>query len=272
MLPAKILICGLPGSGKTTLARALDTALWAAGVKSNVVDGDAVRMVTGDADFSTEGRLRQAKRMGMVADELNKMGLTACCSFVCPTKETREAFWWSSTSVDPTVRMMTVFVDRIVAGPYADTNQIFEVPLIEPFGHVVLPEETVAQSVAAILTKLGAHTFDREKPTALLVGRFQPFHDGHKALVAKAIADVGQCVVGVRHIEKDENNPLSMIDRMERVITALDPDFCGRYEVFPLPNIVKIIYGRTPGYHIEQYTLDADLEAISGAQLREQGL
>ena len=111
----KILIMGLPGSGKTTLARALSPMLGA--VHWNA---DAVRAeINSHLGFSTQDRIEQARRMGWLCDQVVKAGHWAVADFVCPTKETREAFG----------QCVTVWVDTIKEGRFEDTNKIFEPPV-----------------------------------------------------------------------------------------------------------------------------------------------
>ena len=106
----RILICGLPGSGKTTLAHALSTlidCIW--------YNADAVRSKYNDWDFSEEGRLRQATRMKKLADDSNGHII---CDFVAPTKEIRDIF-----DAD-----YVVWIDTIKLGRFEDTNKVFEPP------------------------------------------------------------------------------------------------------------------------------------------------
>lgn len=109
----KILIMGLPGAGKTYLAD------WMCqGLECAWYNADYVRKMANDWDFSTEGRLRQSRRMRMLADFEKSEGRTVICDFVCPTAETREQF-----NAD-----ITIWVDTIEKGRYADTNNVFERP------------------------------------------------------------------------------------------------------------------------------------------------
>jgi adenylylsulfate kinase len=110
----KILIMGLPGSGKTTLARALSIELNAVHLNA-----DEIRESLNDWDFSYEGRLRQAKRMKDMSDNLNSKEQISIADFVCPTNETRDIFKSD----------FTIFIDRINESKYKDTNQLFEKPL-----------------------------------------------------------------------------------------------------------------------------------------------
>ena len=130
----KILVMGLPSSGKTTLATALASSLGA--VHFNA---DDVRKAHKDFDFSIEGRLRQAVRLGKLCDKVDSEYVIA--DFVCPTNETRAAF-----NAD-----FTVWVNRIDKGRFEDTNKIFEKPdsdIVIPFGM------SVEEEVSMVLIKL----------------------------------------------------------------------------------------------------------------------
>ena len=109
----KILIMGLPGSGKTTLASELVPLL-----KAEWINNDKVRKEANDLDFSEEARSRQAKRMADLADKYKEKGKTVVCDFICPTPKARELF-----NAD-----IIVWVDTIKKGRFDDTNMLFEPP------------------------------------------------------------------------------------------------------------------------------------------------
>jgi len=113
----KILIMGLPGSGKTWLAERLQKHLNCAWYNA-----DRVREMANDWEFSQEARQRQAMRMRTIADYERNQGRTVICDFVCPTEITRNLF-------KPDI---IVWVDTIQEGRFEDTNKVFE----EPKGHV----------------------------------------------------------------------------------------------------------------------------------------
>ena len=109
----KILIFGLPGSGKTTLATPFAELL--GGVHLNA---DAIRERYKDWDFSPEGRIRQAQRMRHLADGVVLAGKIAVADFVCPTERARQEF-------NPDY---TVWMNTIAEGRFEDTNKMFEQP------------------------------------------------------------------------------------------------------------------------------------------------
>ena len=104
---------GLPGSGKTTLAKELVPLL-----KAKWINNDKVRKDANDWDFSEAGRVRQAKRMADLAEKYKTEGSFVVCDFICPTPEARKLF-----NAD-----FIVWVDTIKKGRYDDTNAMFVKP------------------------------------------------------------------------------------------------------------------------------------------------
>ena len=109
----KILVMGLPGSGKTYLAERMQPIL-----KAAWYNADKVREMANDWDFSPEGRIRQSLRMKNLADYEKSHGRIVICDFVCPTAETK-------TNFDPDI---TIWMNTIESGRYEDTNKMFEKP------------------------------------------------------------------------------------------------------------------------------------------------
>jgi len=109
----KILIMGLPGSGKTWLAERLQKHMDCAWFNA-----DEIRKMANDWEFGDEARIRQARRMRNLANYEKGCGRTVICDFVCPTEHTRYIF-----EAD-----LTIWMDTIDEGRFEDTNKMFEKP------------------------------------------------------------------------------------------------------------------------------------------------
>ncbi|WP_244483649.1 adenylyl-sulfate kinase [Methylobacterium sp. Leaf91] len=110
----KILVMGLPGAGKTTLARLLRARLGCVHLNADEVRRHLYR----DLGYSLEDRLEHARRMGWLCERIVQGGVDVIADFICPTQETRAAFGAT----------FTVWIDRIKEGRFADTNRLFVPP------------------------------------------------------------------------------------------------------------------------------------------------
>ena len=247
----KILIMGLPGAGKTTLATALAPLLNAV-----VFNADAVRAnLSRDLGFSHQDRVEHARRMGWMCDRVVEAGGTVIADFICPTTETRAAFG----------DCFTIWLDRIAAGRFADTNQMFVPP--ERVDLRVSADGTPQYWAEQALMRLRP-PFDPQKPTALFIGRYQPFHDGHRRLIEEGLKRVGQVCIAVRDTHGiDVKNPLPFFAVRQRIQAALSA-YEGRFVIVALPNITNVFYGRDVGYNVERIVLDEETEAISATKVR----
>jgi len=115
--------------------------------------------------------------------------------------------------------------------------------------------------------------FDYNKPTVQLLGRWQPWHDGHTALFKKSIAKTGQVVILIRNMKIDENNPYTGGQVARNIEAALSREgfvFKHDYDIISVPNIVNITYGRDVGYSITQEHFDKSIESISATKIRKE--
>ena len=160
----KILIMGLPGAGKTYLAERLAPLL-----DANWLNADKVRKEADDWDFSPEGRQRQANRMKNLAKKSIVSGKHVIADFVCPTPKTRDDF-----QAD-----ITIWMDTISEGRFKDTNKMFVPPEKYDFR---IKEKNGEIWAMKISDKIQEYQWDNKKPTAQMLGRWQPWHNGHQKL------------------------------------------------------------------------------------------
>lgn len=256
----RILIMGLPGAGKTYLAERLKQRLESHGCTVGWLNADKVRAHYNDWDFSEAGRIRQSLRMRDLADESN----TDYCivDFVAPLVEMRNNFkadW-------------TIWVDTIQEGRYADTNKMFVEPEVYDFRITEQNGDKWADFVAEhIVDNRRRPVFNWQQETVQMLGRWQPWHDGHRALFERAIKKTGQVVIQIRDCQGWQGSNPFAIEQVKRFIRRdLDPLYQGQYLIQIVPNIVNITYGRDVGYKIEQETFDSTITDISATNIRKE--
>ena len=247
-----IQIIGLPGSGKTELSKALKER-----INAIHLNADEVRAtVNSDLGFSPEDRIEQARRMGDMARLISKQGVApVIVDFVCPTNLTRAAFGKPD---------ILVWVDRIESGRFEDTNKMWEDP---DYSDIRIPSGmTVEEEADLIITACQLH--DWTAPTTLMLGRYQPWHEGHHALYKEAGKRTDQVLLGVRNTYNTSDKDPLKFDQVKEYIAK--DEFMDGALVLRLPNITNIVYGRDVGYKIEQVDLGADIHAISATQKRKE--
>jgi hypothetical protein len=270
----KILIMGLPGSGKTYFAERLKKYLEehsvfyhtaAETISSSCaevkwINADDVRKKYNDWDFSHEGRIRQSIRMRELADSFFNDFVIA--DFVAPLPEMRHNFkadW-------------TIWIDTIEKGRFEDTNKMFVPPEVYDFRITEQNAEKWVEFVGQhILDNKRRPTFDWQKETVQMLGRWQPWHAGHRALFERAISKTGQVAIMIRDCQGwNGSNPFASNQVKDFIKRDLDPLFQGQYEILLVPNIVNITYGRDVGYKIEQEVFDEAIHSISATKIRKK--
>ena len=121
--------------------------------------------------------------------------------------------------------------------------------------------------------------FNWKKPTAQMLGRWQPWHDGHQALFKRCLAKTGQVIIQVRDVQGasggdgQDDNPFSWDHVCENIESGLIKDGFKRgveYEIMLVPNIVNITYGRGVGYKFEEEVFDKETHEISATKIRKK--
>jgi adenylylsulfate kinase len=248
-----IQIIGLPGSGKTELAKALKER-----INAIHLNADEVRdTVNSDLGFTAEDRVEQARRMGEMARLIAKQGVApVVVDFICPTELTRKAFGKPD---------ILIWMDTISEGRFEDTNKMWEDPqsvYLSFIDHQLNPEE----KASVVIDTFKLH--DWSAPTTLMLGRYQPWHEGHHALYVEAGKRTDQVLLGVRNTyNTSEKDPLKFHEVKEYISKD---EFMDGAMVLRLPNITNIVYGRDVGSKIEQVDLGAEIHAISATQKRKE--
>jgi hypothetical protein len=128
--------------------------------------------------------------------------------------------------------------------------------------------------------------FDWKKPTAQMLGRWQPWHDGHTELFKKALAETGQVCIMVRDVggivgedagagrtEAQDDNPFRWNEVRQNIVAGLEKHGFSEgkeYVIMQVPNIVDISYGRGVGYTFTQHDLGEQIHKISATKIRKQ--
>jgi hypothetical protein len=129
--------------------------------------------------------------------------------------------------------------------------------------------------------------FDWKKPTTQMLGRWQPWHDGHTGLFKKALLETGQVCIQIRDVggivgqdagqnrttTKQDDNPFDLDTVKKNIIDALGAEgfiYDEDYIIMLVPNIVDISYGRGVGYTFTQHDLGEDIHNISATKIRAQ--
>ena len=254
----RILVMGLPGAGKTTLAEKIVDLIQTDGKTITWLNADDVRKKFNDWDFSPEGRIRQSIRMRELADASGTD--YAICDFVAPLTEMRNNFkadW-------------VIWVDTIREGRYADTNKMFVEPEVYDFRINEQNAEKWSEFITHyILLDQRRPVFDWKKETVQMLGRWQPWHDGHRALFERLILRTGQVVIQIRDVQGWQGSNPFAIEQVNTFIKRdLDPLYQGQYQIQVVPNIIQIGWGRGVGYTAGEETFDENITSISATKIR----
>ena len=116
--------------------------------------------------------------------------------------------------------------------------------------------------------KNDGHKWDNKNPTAQMLGRWQPWHEGHQKLFEEIIKKTGQVNIMVRDVKGVDDNPFDFETVKKNIEDKLNPEFEGRFKVMMVPNITNICYGRGVGYKIEEIVLSEEIQKISATKIR----
>tara|TARA_Y100000748_G_C15264120_1_gene397963 strand:- start:89 stop:496 length:408 start_codon:yes stop_codon:yes gene_type:complete len=118
--------------------------------------------------------------------------------------------------------------------------------------------------------KIMSYIWDNKKPTAQMLGRWQPFHDGHYALFEQIIKKTGQVCIQVRDVKGVDDNPFDFETVKKNIEERLNKKYQNRFKIVLVPNITNICYGRGVGYKIEEIVLSEEIQKISATKIRKE--
>ena len=283
-------LTGLSGAGKTTLSLGVQQPLQALGYKVEVIDGDEYRRhLCSDLGFSRADRIENIRRLGFVGLTLARQGIIAILAAINPYREARQALQAQGPLVKTAYVScpLNVLQQRDVKGLYqrallpedhprrlnnftgiSDPYEIPEHPDLLLNTDMETEAESAQRLVRFILNNLSGANAGKAPapPRALFIGRWQPFHNGHKWLIDQKLKQGIPVLVAVRDVPCDAQNPFSTAQTMDMIrrVYAGQP-----VDVMALPDIESVNYGRGVGYEVNCFSPPADVESISATSIRE---
>ena len=245
------LIFGIAGSGKSTLAKNL-----AKEIKGDWINADMVRSKFKDWDFSRKGILRQSGRMRDLALKSKKQNVVL--DLICPFEKGRKTI-----NAD-----YYVWVDTIKKSRFRKKRieKIFQIPKKYD---VKVSSKNSKLWTKIILDQQKEYKWSDQNSTALMLGRYQPFHKGHERLFEKCLERVDQVLIAVKNVHGIGDNPFKFSQIKKTINKCLYKNFKSRYKIISFPNVTNIFYGRKVGYNLEKINLEKTIQNISGTKIRK---
>lgn len=112
--------------------------------------------------------------------------------------------------------------------------------------------------------------FNWKNKTAIYIGRFQPFHDGHKNIFLKTLKKNKQvCILVMDSYNINKKNPFKFNDVKKKIVNALK-NYKGNFIILKIPVVSEVVYGRKVGYKIKKISLSKKIERISATNIRKK--
>ena len=262
-------LTGLPCSGKTTIANEL-----ARRIGAEILDGDDIRRITQNNDFSPEGRKKHMLSVAELAWRFSSYN-NVIVALVSPIRSVREKIKKTYPN------LVEIFIycplasckERDVKGMYAKAKRGeiknftgVDAPYEEPNKETTFVNTEINTVEECAQTILDKH-YD-QKVYSMFIGRYQPFHPGHLKLIETVLKEGNNVLIALRNTGIKEKDPYSIEERKKMIRDKLGK-YGNRIKVITIPDIEDVCYGREVGWKIRQIKLDEETEAISGTSIRE---
>lgn len=277
---------GLSGAGKTTVSYYVKLELERRGFRAEVIDGDEYRAtLSKDLGFSREDRVENIRRLAFVGKKLSHHGVIVILAAINPYDKVRREIKanvpaaktvWLNCDLETLKKRDTKGLYRRASLPdghpeklanLSGVNDPFEAPTD---ADLILntDKETEADSAKRLVHFILENIPQKASraPRALFIGRWQPFHNGHRWLVDQKLAQKVPVLIAVRDVAPDDQNPLTT----DQTVEILSKFYNGQdVDVIVIPDIESVNFGRKVGYEINEFTPPEDIGNISATQIRD---
>ena len=247
-----INLTGQAGAGKTTIAQELLKII----PNSINIDGDNLRDILKNTDYSENGRRENIKNAYNIARFLENQGFIPVISLISPFKDLRD-------NLKQTTKVLECYIHTTeVRGREKFFAKNYQAPT-EDF----LSIDTTGKKASELVHKIWVHKTD-QKPYNLFIGRYQSPHKGHQTIFNEYISKGLPILIAVRDVPTDEKNPLTA----KQVKQIWETIYKGNdlVKVMVFPDISSVNYGRGVGYEVKEIQVDKAVSNISATYIRSQ--
>jgi cytidyltransferase-like protein len=239
------------------LAKLLISQLEKSGKKIKHIDGDGLRELTQNFDYSEKGRVNNIKKAQAIAKQYYNDNFEVVVSVVAPYLYLREEF----KKQVPILEFYTHTTQKRERDHFKVNN--YEKPL-ENYTNI-----NTNLSIEVCMTKI-LETIKNENKHAMFVGRYQPLHDGHKWLFNEQLKENKKILICVRDVIVDKNNPFTAAQVLKNITKHYNAEvLTGNVKVIIIPDIDSINYGRGVGYKIIEHKPPQKIKEISATEIRK---
>ncbi len=249
---------GQPGSGKTTLATLLVEHFKTRGRRVEHIDGDGLRSLTQNFDYSEMGRRKNIETAQAIAKGMNDADKIVVVSVVAPYIDLREKF-----------KELAPVVEFYLHSTEKRGKEAYWVEAYEPPQNNFTDIDTDA-SIEVCMHKILEVVVEVNR-FAMFVGRYQPLHDGHKWLFDQRLKEGRRILICVRDMQVNDKNPFTAKEVQSKIIAEYKELHAKeRVKVIIIPDIESVNYGRGVGYEIKEHIPPENIKKISATSIRNK--